>query len=219
MRTKTLLLSAVIGAAGMMSAMAQTVYSVNIVGYINLALPEGLSLIANQLNATPDNTLPTLFGAPQGINLTVSKYDPSISDFRRSILDEGAWSVPSMTLAPGEGAFLENAQGNGTLNVTLVGEVQLNSSVVFAEGLRIASSVIPQAGPITDMGLVPPGNFTLFKYEATPPATAKSLVPYIFEDGAWLRTPSLAIGESFFADNAVGSGTFSWNRTFTVGPP
>jgi hypothetical protein len=180
MRTKTLLLSAVIGAAGMMSAMAQTVYSVNIVGYINLSIPEGLSLIANQLNATPDNTLPNVLGSPQGISLTVSKYLPNVGDFDRALLDDGVWSKPGMTLAPGEGAFIDNAVGNGTLNVTLVGEVQLNSSVVFAEGLRIASSVIPQAGPITDMGLVPPGNFTLFKYESPGAGQAKVLKPYIF---------------------------------------
>jgi hypothetical protein len=170
------------------------------------------------LNATPNNNLPNVLGSPQGVNLTVSKYDPAISDFRRSILDDGVWSDPNMPLAPGEGAFLDNAIGNGTLNVTLVGEVQLNSSVVFAEGLRIASSVIPQSGPITDMGLVPPGNFTLFKYESVPANTPKRLNAYIFEDGAWLSTPQLAIGEAFFADNAIGSGTFSWNRTFTVGP-
>ena len=46
MRTKTLLLTAALAAAGVVSSMAQ-VYSVNSVGYVNLTLPNGFSMIAN----------------------------------------------------------------------------------------------------------------------------------------------------------------------------
>src|SRR5258707_15596446 len=57
MRTKTLFLTAAFSAAGMATSMAQTVYSVNIVGYINLPIVHGLSLVANQLNASPNNSV------------------------------------------------------------------------------------------------------------------------------------------------------------------
>jgi len=55
MRTKTLLLTAALGAAGVTSALGQ-VYSVNAVGYINTALSTGFNLVSNQLN-TGGNTV------------------------------------------------------------------------------------------------------------------------------------------------------------------
>jgi hypothetical protein len=56
MRTKTLLLTAALAVAGLSSASAQ-VYSVNAVGYINLSLPKGFSMICNQLKASPDKQI------------------------------------------------------------------------------------------------------------------------------------------------------------------
>ena len=46
MRTKTLLLTAALSAAGIASSMAQ-VYSVNAVGYVNTPLVTGFNLISN----------------------------------------------------------------------------------------------------------------------------------------------------------------------------
>ena len=73
MRTKTLFLTAALSAVGMATSMAQTVYSVNIVGYINLPVVHGLSLVANQLNAAPNNSVVGLFGTPPG-GLTINKF-------------------------------------------------------------------------------------------------------------------------------------------------
>src|SRR5581483_447895 len=68
MRTKTILLSALLGLASGAAAMAQTtnVYSVNAVGYINVTCPPGFTMIANQLmttNTTLAGLIPT---APDG---------------------------------------------------------------------------------------------------------------------------------------------------------
>src|SRR5437588_10363094 len=61
MRTKTLLLTAALSAAGVASSMAQgTVFSVNAVGYVNTTVGPKFSLIANPLTAS-DNTINTLF--------------------------------------------------------------------------------------------------------------------------------------------------------------
>ena len=49
MRTKTLLLTAIVGALGFTAAQAQ-VYSVNAVGYVNKSIPSGFSIVANPLN-------------------------------------------------------------------------------------------------------------------------------------------------------------------------
>src|SRR3954471_3821610 len=71
MRTKTLLLTAALAAVGVSSSMAQ-VYSVNAVGYINLSIPHGFSIVGNQLNATPNNQVQNVFGTlPQPTTLYV----------------------------------------------------------------------------------------------------------------------------------------------------
>jgi hypothetical protein len=221
MRTKTLLLSAVIGAAGVASAMAQAVYSVNIVGYINLAIPTGLSLGANQLDGSPDNTLPTVYGAPSG-TLSVSKFNPAAGSFATSVYDSdaGGWTDATMTLSPGEGAFFDNPPANGgPINVTLVGSVRLNSTITFNNGLNIISSVIPQAGPVTpDLEFpTPPGQFTVSKYNR---ATG-GFDSFVFDSdaGGWTPSvPTLAIGEAVFVDSAPGNPVFTWTRNFPVGP-
>ena len=60
MRTKVLLCAAAL-AASLASSMAQNVYSLNVVGYYNVTIPQnGLYMIANQLNTT-NNTLDNVF--------------------------------------------------------------------------------------------------------------------------------------------------------------
>src|SRR2546427_12593550 len=106
MRTKTLLLTAALTAAGALSSMAQ-VYSVNIVGYINLTIPKGFSMIANQLNASPDNTLATVLASvPE--NTTVYKFNAVAGHYDSSNFsaDNPGWTVPGMPLTPVEVAFI-----------------------------------------------------------------------------------------------------------------
>jgi hypothetical protein len=218
MRTKTLLLTAALSAAGLVSATAQNpVYSVNIVGYINKTLGTGLSLIANQLNATPDNSIPTLFGQPTG-SVTVSKFNPTTGSFDLAIWDpeNGAWALPpaGMSLNPGQGAFVDNATGV-PLPLTFVGEVQLNSTVTIRNGLDVYSSVIPQAGNLDAIQFpIPAGSVSLSKFNGS----AFDTFSYDPENAAWSPSmPSVAIAEAFFVDNA-SHATMTWSRAFTVGP-
>src|SRR5205823_10525287 len=76
MRTKTLILTAVLSAAGLATSFAQNpVYSQNAVGYINVNLSAGYTLIACQLNASPNNSLETLFGTLLVAGDTVYKFN------------------------------------------------------------------------------------------------------------------------------------------------
>ena len=215
MNIKALLFTAVIGAVGTAASMAQAVYSVNIVGYVNLTLRSGLSMIANQLNATPNNRVTTLFPAPPGA-LSVSKFVPTTGNFVSAVYDTDAgWDDPSsMELHPGQGAFVDNP--NPPMPVTFVGEVQLVSTINIHTGLDIYSSPIPIAGDLNDIGFppIPPGRLlTLFKFNGT----AFDNFGYDEEAGGWQPSvPRVAIGESFFIDNPGPSIT--WVRNFAVGP-
>src|SRR5713226_3736027 len=88
MRTKTLLLTAALSAAGALTSMAQ-VYSVNIVGYINLSIPAGFSMMANQLNNSVDNKVTTLLPAPP-LGTAVFQFVPASGSYL-SIDYAGAW--------------------------------------------------------------------------------------------------------------------------------
>merc|ERR1712072_1338549 len=109
MRTKTLLLTAFVGALGFTAAQAQ-VYSVNAVGYVNKSIPAGFSIVANPLN-NGENKVADVFGANPG-SLTVYRF----GDAGFSINSYGA-----DTISPGEGFFVLNS-GDAS-NVTFVGEV------------------------------------------------------------------------------------------------
>jgi hypothetical protein len=64
MRTKTLLLTAALCAAGIATSKAQ-VYSVNAVGYVNTSLLKGFNLVSNPLDnkATDGNKIKNLFAS------------------------------------------------------------------------------------------------------------------------------------------------------------
>src|SRR5262245_59884539 len=126
MRTKTLLLSAALLAAGVAASMAQpTVYSINAVGYVNLAIPGGLSMIANPLNASPNNDL-SLLNVEAGANFYLWNFD--IQDFIIYTSIGGAtWlpdNGPANSFAPGGGGFI---QLSGPTTNTFVGEVMQGS--------------------------------------------------------------------------------------------
>src|SRR5579864_5383251 len=73
MRTKTLLIaSAGALAAAITSSQAQTVYSQNVVGYVNTPLPNGqYTLVNNPLNGTTNGASSVLTGFTGGENLLI----------------------------------------------------------------------------------------------------------------------------------------------------
>src|SRR6185369_9247800 len=125
MRTKTLLLTASIMAAGLGASMAQ-VYSVNAVGYVNKTFPNGgLALVSNPLNTT-NNTLnsilPNVPVDTQMYRFNGASYNDAefFVDTSTGWLDGGG--NPSTTvLKPGEGFFLAFPPGSGSVTVMFVG--------------------------------------------------------------------------------------------------
>jgi hypothetical protein len=205
MRTKVLLSAAVLGVAGMIAASAQ-VYSVNVVGYINVDVPVGFSMIANQLdsgNNTVANLMPEV---PEGT--TLYKFVPATGAYSANSFEFGEWGNPAMTLEPGEGAFISTAEAFTAL---FVGEVKQGAlSTPLVQGFQIVASQVPQAGEIDSvLGLVPEEGDTVYRFNnATGAYTAAT-----YEFGEWFA-PVLGVGESCFLFKA-GTAT-SWDRTFNV---
>src|SRR5262245_46220583 len=121
MKTKLLLLSALVLGAALVGAQAQStnaVYSVNAVGYVNLTIDPGFLLIANPLNTATNTVSQILPNVPSGTR--VFQFDGV--NFVQNIKLPAGWQNPNMSFAPGEGLFIQNVTAS-PFTITCVGEV------------------------------------------------------------------------------------------------
>jgi hypothetical protein len=216
MRTKTLLLTAALSAAGVATSMAQ-VFSVNAVGYVTTKIPaNGFALISNPLNAA-DNTINALFkGAPPGTQVfkfsgtafTTATFD----DLDNAFVPAAA---ANLTIQPGEGVFVRNPTAQ-EIQFTFVGEVpQGNLTNNLPKGLSIRSSIVPAAGTAKDLGLIGGAGDQLYQFDT---ATQKYVTSTFDDlDNDWVpRLKTLNVGEAFFLSKQT-AGT--WVKVFNVNQP
>jgi hypothetical protein len=225
MRTKTILLSAAVLAAGLSAVSAQSVFSVNAVGYVNIPVVSGYQIVANPLNNS-NNTLSVIL--PLGAanhNTKIYKFNPANSTFGAPSTfsfdpedGTGLW-FPDVALNPGEGVFLFSPIAT---TLTFVGEVpQGTLSNPLPPNYSIRSSIVPQTGGISSaLGLTAQNNDTVYFFN---PAIQNYVAPFtfLFDDetntGVWSPSePSPAVGQGFFFRNTSGIVGRSWNRTFSV---
>jgi hypothetical protein len=196
--------------------MAQAVYSVNAVGYVNTPLVAGYNLISNPLNNTAQNgnQIKNLFaslpGGSQIFKFNGTKYDiASVDEFTNEITGPAA----DMTLVPGEGVFV--LVGAAT-SITFVGEVMQGTganqlSNPIPAGFSIRSSQVPQAGTATQLNFpASDGDQLFFFNEATQKYAAAS-----FEFGSWSSEPMIDVGEAVFVQTPAAK---AWTRSFSVNP-
>jgi len=218
MRTKTLILTTALCAAGAATTMAQ-VYSVNAVGYVNKTLVPGFQLVANPLDAgAGNNTVAKLFaGAPAGT--TVYKYTGTgfdVNDYDPDTYGAQGWADPAQTLVPGEGAFVKLPAG-ANFTVTFVGEVAQGSlSNPLPKGFSIRSSQVPQSAALDTVLKFPIANGD-FIYQYDTAAKAYVTTDYdtdTYGPQGWATTaPSPAVGEAFWVKKIAA---VNWVRDFSV---
>jgi len=213
MRTKALILSAIVCAGGLVSAVAQNVYSVNVVGYTTVTVTNAYVLLANQLDDGAGNAvtnhIPT---ATQGTQ--VFKYNPLTGGYATLTRLPTSWSgATTMTMAPGEGVFFKKATSVGSQTLTFVGEVmqgELHNPVTL--GYDIYSAMVPQVGGIS----------TVHGYPAQQGDQVFRFLPasggyQTFTRGptTWLGAgePVLQVNEAVWIKAAAAK---DWVRTFTV---
>ena len=207
MKTKTLLLAVAVAAAGAVSGVAQTVYSVNAVGFVNLVLPPGFSINSNPLNAA-DNSVAALFpSAPLGsaiYKFVGGAFVPNNRGF-------SAWSNPTQTLVPGEAFFFKNPSASVSITNTFVGEVpQGTLTTPLTAGFQLVSSQVPQAGLVgTDLGLPIATGEAVYRF------VSGAYVPHNRGFTSWSPTePTVQVGEGFFLKKNANPA--NWVRTFSV---
>jgi hypothetical protein len=217
MRTKTLLLTAAVCAAGVATSMAQ-VYSANVVGYVNKQLQGagGFTLVANPLDTT-NNTFGSLFSSlPVGSQ--VLKWTGTTYSTATRVAFGSGWTpagAENTTANPGEGLFIKTPDASANITNTFVGEVmQGNLTNSYAIGFTLSGNQVPDAGTVTAVGLtaaVPTGG-QLLKWNPTT-QSYETFTKVAFGTGWTPTLPSLDVGDGFFIN---ANASFDWVRNFTV---
>jgi subtilisin family serine protease len=185
------------------------IFSDNSVGYCDLTIPSGDSLVANQFDRA-DNRISTLLPAPPE-GLQVWKYDEGGGGFVLSEYDSffGGWSDPDLTLGLWEGALLTSPTN---FTWTILGEVaQGHRAKPVGSGSSMRSVPQPVAGLVaTDLLL---------------PVAAGDIVSVMVGGNYFTSTnavtgwmpnePTVNVGQSFWINK---SNATQWQRNFAVWP-
>lgn len=220
MRTKTILTMAALSVASLATAVAQTVYSVNAVGYVNVTVPaNGFALLANPLNQPTNSLTAVLPGVPNGtivyvFNTTTGAFDTAT--FRSA---NNAWTGggAAALLNPGQGFFVKNP-GATALNITFVGEVPQGTNLVVSVpvGFSLLSSIVPQAGKLeTDLKFPAANTDKAYVFDSTSQNyqifTRRGAAAWTGVAG--VTEPSVGVAQGFFYSAAAAT---TWSRSFNV---
>jgi hypothetical protein len=241
MRTKVLAAAAIL-AAGFASVQAQNVYSLNVVGYVNVTLKPGYNLITPQLVDTANPTAPIsviLTNAPTlADGSTFFGWNAGLQTFTEPANwvgtppDGPAWynadytAFSSDTAPRGKSYFIFNAGGSDA-NLTLVGEVPQGANAgTIASSYNFLGDYVPTSQEIKTNGFPIVDGSTLFTWNPTTQGYTEPLngigTP---PDGPdWYNADftavvpfAPAVGQGFIYFNPAASAP--WNRNFTVQQP
>jgi hypothetical protein len=226
MRTKTMLLSALLGTLGSVSLMAQStnVYSLNAVGYINVTVEPGFNIISCPLIASPDNTINTLLTNSTGQfkKFQFWNWVPASGSYTEDVGTGSGWlQGGAETLNPGQAAWLYNPS-NTAVTVTFVGSVPSGTltNTLLPNTFNLVSSILPTSGDIVTNSLMTFTNGTKKDQVWAWNATSQTYTESVSGGGsAWPvgGDPIQAtVGGGFWYLNNTNTAN-SWVENFSVG--
>jgi hypothetical protein len=232
MRTKVLLCAAAL-AASLASSMAQNVYSLNVVGYVNVTLPgQKFTAVANPLDASMGGTvangndMTNLFTTATG-NIQAGSYFntfvPALNDYSATVPQwsaKGSTWTANFPMPPGVGALYFNGGSSDTV-VTFTGQVQQGAYTVAtlpATSFSLVGSPVPIGGDTTNsttaVGLVPSNGDSVATFN-TANNDWNTAVLWSAKSSAWVGAMPIGVGQGFLYFNA-GSSAKTWTSNFTV---
>lgn len=163
MRTKALLCAAAL-AAGALTSMAQSnVYSLNIVGYVNVDAPIGNLTYVNPLDVDGVNSATNVLKLPDGTILsfwTGSAFDSWYFDSTLGIAPDGWYAADGVTprtaplLPPGKGFYLNPpAHFTNTFVGNVVPAPGATNSMNVGVGNFLVGSPMPVGGYVTNVAM------------------------------------------------------------------
>jgi len=203
-------------AAGVASSMAQSnVYSLNVVGYVNVPMNDvgNYYLLSNPLDNTTNDLNTLLPGVPVGTG--VALWSEALQDFSPTspTFAGGAW-VPDVTISPFQGFFVIP---NGKFTNTFVGTVRqyaFTNSLVGGGNYECIGSVPPVGGSITNvLAGYPAGAGDVLGIWSEPIQDFSAVSP-TFAGGHWTPDYNFNVGDGFFMIR--NGGPVTWVSQFTV---
>jgi hypothetical protein len=167
------------------------------VGYADVSMPSGFSMIANPYNAVDNRVSGVLAGMPNGTELhKFNEVTDQYYDVNTYVTGSG-WTDTNMTLAPGEGTVIDLPSST---TVSFVGECQQGYLVnPVTSGMAMRSARAPVAGPVA-AGLGAP----VLEGDIVIRMVSGSYQHYGYHNGLWINSgqqvsePAINIGESFW---------------------
>jgi hypothetical protein len=195
---------------------AESVVSINMVGYVNTQFPPGLSLKANPLVAETNTLSHLIPTAPDGTQ--VYKFTEG-SNYEVSTFDAVAmsWSNPNINLDVGVGFFFNNPS-SAAFPVLFVGEVRLGwLTNNLPAGFATEGSLLPQAGSINTVHGIPgePGDVIRLYVNDGLGGGAYSLTTFDGASNSWVPDLELGVAEGFWMHKQNAQ---DWVRYFTIFP-
>jgi len=213
--------------------MAQNVYSVNVVGYVNVTLPGNylFTCVANPLDASMGGTV------PQGNNITnlfnnvppgtyFLTWNPATFDWYSTVYSTAdgtgaGWNF-DYQLPPGQAVFISSPAASPA-TVTFVGEVvqgpYYSSALMGGYAFNLIGMPVPVGGSVTNvnyLGLAPSAGDSIYKWDPTGGGGFGDFYSTVeaWNGAAWSpATTTFDPGEGFFY-SAVA--TNNWYSNFTV---
>ena len=191
-------------------------YSLNIVGYVNVELKPGYNMVANPLDNGAGNISSNLVPDALVNGSQVLVYNPGSGYATTSAKKAGAWS-PVYTINPGTGYFVRNL-GSTSVTNTYVGSIaSLNVTNSIAVGYNLKGSLLPIGGVSSNMGpnslnfgdILPNGSQVLVYNNPGGYATTSAK-----KAGAWTPVYTLNVGQGFFIRN-LSNAPAQWTQSVT----
>jgi hypothetical protein len=223
MRTKALVCAALC-AVGAISAVAQNVYSLNIVGYVNVNAPVGYSLLANPLSGGTTNGANEIITPPIADSQFLTWNGAGFDAVQYSSIFQG-WINPA-TLAPAQPPQLPPGKAfffytPTATTLTFVGQVVPNPGATNNLPLPVGYSMVGSPMPVaaTDITAAPAwlpvvADMQVLKYNGAGFTAAQySSIFQGWIDPATLApvaAPSYAVGEGFFFYTPTATTWSQW---------
>ena len=161
---------------------------------LDLSLGPGYVMIANQFIHGGNSVAEILPRVPEGTSFF--KYNQNTRSYSRDTFIAGAWTDPTQTLGPGEGAFFYNSTA-GYIDLALTGQIQLNNPPrQFGSGTYLISIPYPRSGPLSQvLDFQPRDGDTIYKFDNS----AGGYDIYSYFGTVWFNEdPFIGVAESFW---------------------
>ncbi len=184
-----------------------TGYAARAIGYATLTLPSGKSLISNPLVNGDNRVTDILPNVPSGSSL--AKFNPATGKWETNTFT-AAWSQPGMTLAPGEGAVLDNK--GDAFSVLLVGFTPWQKTTLsIPAGDSVVSPALAKGGLLSSRLGLPLAEGLVVKLLNNGTGIYDA---YTVSNGAWSPAePVVALGQAFIV---IAPSALNWSHDPTL---